>query len=166
MHHTITGLVIHLNHVAHGQAAGDGHLVGELGQRQPLPGPSDERCTALGKPLGGQTALRHVSQHRQLQLFGVGQQRLEMFCWTESCFQTAITNLEERRGQSVECFIGWSEDCDRSLCGEELYQVRQLQHRDEDGEISIEDEEVQDGAVVLTDLGRDLGGQAGGLCWS
>ena len=166
MHHTITGLVIHLNHVAHGQAAGDGHLVGELGQRQSLPGPSDQRCAALGEPLGGKTALRHVSQHRQLQLLGFGQQRLEMFSSTERFLPTAFTNLEQRSGQSVECFISWSEDCDWSLCRQKLYQVRQLQHRDEDGEISIEDEEVQYGAVLLTDLGRDLGGQAGGLCWS
>ena len=72
MDHPVAGDVVSLDDVTHGQTAGDGHLTGELGQGQPLPGAGDQGGAALGEPAGGQTPLGHVSQQGQLQLLLVG----------------------------------------------------------------------------------------------
>lgn len=52
-------------------------------------------------------------------------------------------HLKKRSWKTIESFISWSKDGDGTLCGEELYEVSQLQHGDEDGEIFIEDEKVE-----------------------
>ena len=71
MDDSVGGDVVSLYDVPHGEAARDCHLPRELGQGQPLPGPCDERCAALGEPGGGKTTFGHVSQQSQLQLLWI-----------------------------------------------------------------------------------------------
>ena len=78
MDHSVAGDVVSLDDVSHREAAGDRDLAGELGEGEPLPRPSDQGSAALREPGGGETALGHVSQQGQLQLFLVGYHRLEI----------------------------------------------------------------------------------------
>lgn len=129
MNEPIAGLIICFEYSGGSRHAHHRDRRGQLGDRDSLPGPGDQRHRARGKVDAMDDATGHMAEQDGLERHWVGQQLLELLM-----------------GEQVEGFVGGCEDGEGSGLGEEGHEVGGLDEGDESGELGVEDQQIQDGA--------------------